>query len=91
MSRPAGRGGAPEAGPHVDIVFGTHNIANLPEMVRRAERRLPTLALGMDADMTHWHVVPHLPSGAVSAMVSIMQGCDNFCAYCVVPWSGGGR
>jgi tRNA-2-methylthio-N6-dimethylallyladenosine synthase len=71
--------------PHVDIVFGTHNIANLPEMVRRAERRLPTLALGMEEGISHWDVVPHLPAGAVSAMVAIMQGCDNFCAYCVVP------
>ena len=71
--------------PHVDIVFGTHNIANLPEMVRRAERRLPALALGMEEGFTHWDVVPHLPAGAVSAMVAIMQGCDNFCAYCVVP------
>jgi len=71
--------------PHVDIVFGTHNIANLPEMVRRAERRLPALALGMEKEITHWDVVPHLPAGAVSAMVAIMQGCDNFCAYCVVP------
>jgi tRNA-2-methylthio-N6-dimethylallyladenosine synthase len=71
--------------PHIDIVFGTHNIANLPEMVRRAERRLPTLALGMEEEITHWDVVPHLPAGAVSAMVAIMQGCDNFCAYCVVP------
>ncbi len=71
--------------PHVDIVFGTHNIANLPEMVRRAERRLPVLALGMEEGITHWDVVPHLPAGAVSAMVAIMQGCDNFCAYCVVP------
>ena len=71
--------------PHVDIVFGTHNIANLPEMVRRAERRLPVLALGMEERITHWDVVPHLPIGAVSAMVAIMQGCDNFCAYCVVP------
>ena len=71
--------------PHVDIVFGTHNIANLPEMVRRAERRLPTLALGMEEGITHWDVVPHLPAGALSAMVAIMQGCDNFCAYCVVP------
>ena len=71
--------------PHVDIVFGTHNIANLPEMVRRAERRLPTLALGMEEGTAHWDVVPHLPAGAVSAMVAIMQGCDNFCAYCVVP------
>ncbi|MFA6146677.1 MAG: tRNA (N6-isopentenyl adenosine(37)-C2)-methylthiotransferase MiaB [bacterium] len=71
--------------PHVDIVFGTHNIANLPEMVRRAERRLPALALGMEEGITHWDIVPHLPDGAVSAMVAIMQGCDNFCAYCVVP------
>ncbi len=71
--------------PHVDIVFGTHNIASLPELVRRAERRLPTLALGMEEGITHWDVVPHLPAGAVSAMVAIMQGCDNFCAYCVVP------
>jgi tRNA-2-methylthio-N6-dimethylallyladenosine synthase len=71
--------------PHVDIVFGTHNIANLPEMVRRAERRLPTMALGMEEGITHWDVLPTLPAGAVSAMVAIMQGCDNFCAYCVVP------
>ena len=74
-----------ERAPHVDIVFGTHNIANLPELVRRAERRLPTLALGMEEGIAHWDVVPHLPAGAVSAMVAIMQGCDNFCAYCVVP------
>jgi tRNA-2-methylthio-N6-dimethylallyladenosine synthase len=74
-----------ERAPHVDIVFGTHNIANLPEMVRRAERRLPTLAIGMEEGIAHWDVVPHLPDGAVSAMVAIMQGCDNFCAYCVVP------
>jgi tRNA-2-methylthio-N6-dimethylallyladenosine synthase len=74
-----------ERAPHVDIVFGTHNIANLPELVRRAELRLPTLAIGMEERIAHWDVVPHLPAGAVSAMVSIMQGCDNFCAYCVVP------
>jgi tRNA-2-methylthio-N6-dimethylallyladenosine synthase len=54
-------------------------------MVRKADRSLPTIALGMDEEMTHWDVVPHLPVGAVSAMVAIMQGCDNFCAYCVVP------
>jgi tRNA-2-methylthio-N6-dimethylallyladenosine synthase len=71
--------------PHVDIVFGTHNIANLPGMVRRAESHLPTLSLGMEEGIAHWDVVPHLPPGAFSAMVSIMQGCDNFCAYCVVP------
>ena len=74
-----------ERAPHVDIVFGTHNIARLPEMVRRAERRLPALALGMEEGIAHWDVLPLLPAGAVSAMVTIMQGCDNFCAYCIVP------
>jgi tRNA-2-methylthio-N6-dimethylallyladenosine synthase len=74
-----------ERAPHVDIVFGTRTIADLPEMVRRAERRLPSLALEMGEGIPHWDVVPHLPAGAVSAMVAIMQGCDNFCSYCVVP------
>jgi tRNA-2-methylthio-N6-dimethylallyladenosine synthase len=71
--------------PHVDIVFGTHNIARLPEMVRRAERRTPSVELGMEGEMAHWETTPYLPDGAVSSMLTIMQGCDNFCAYCIVP------
>ncbi|RJP17715.1 MAG: tRNA (N6-isopentenyl adenosine(37)-C2)-methylthiotransferase MiaB [Deltaproteobacteria bacterium] len=71
--------------PHVDLVFGTHNISRLPEMVRRAEDRLPSVMLSMDGDVGHWDVSPYLANGAVSAMVAIMQGCDNFCAYCIVP------
>jgi tRNA-2-methylthio-N6-dimethylallyladenosine synthase len=74
-----------ERAPHVDLVFGTHNIAKLPDMVRRAERRFPASELGMEGGITHWDVLPYLHDGAVSAMVAIMQGCDNFCAYCVVP------
>jgi tRNA-2-methylthio-N6-dimethylallyladenosine synthase len=75
--------------PHVDIVFGTHNIARLPEMVRRAERRAPSVELSMDGNVAHWDVAPHLPGGAPSAMLTIMQGCDNFCAYCIVPYVRG--
>ena len=71
--------------PHEDIVFGTHNIARLPEMVRNASARRPSMAVSMEGDTGHWDVPPHLPGGAVSAMVTIMQGCDNFCAYCIVP------
>src|SRR5512134_1482734 len=74
-----------ERAPHVDLVFGTHNIAKLPDMVRRAERRFPASELGMEGGITHWDVLPYLPDGAISAMVAIMQGCDNFCSYCVVP------
>ncbi len=71
--------------PHVDIVFGTHNIARLPELVRSAERRECAVAVDLTGDTAHWDTVPYLPDGATSAMVTIMQGCDNFCAYCVVP------
>lgn len=71
--------------PHVDIVFGTHNIARLPELVRRAEEREIAVAVDLSGDTTHWDTLPYLPDGAASAMVTVMQGCDNFCAYCVVP------
>ena len=71
--------------PHVDIVFGTHNIARLPELVRLAENRAGTVAVELTGDTAHWDTLPYLAEGASSAMVTIMQGCDNFCAYCVVP------
>lgn len=78
-----------ERASHVDIVFGTHNIARLPELVRKAETaRLPA-EIDFSGDTSHWEVSPHLPAGAVSAMVTIMQGCDNFCAYCIVPYVRG--
>ncbi len=74
-----------ERAPHVDIVFGTHNIARLPELVRKARERNPSVAVEMGGDTGHWEVAPYLPDGTSSAMVTIMQGCDNFCAYCIVP------
>jgi tRNA-2-methylthio-N6-dimethylallyladenosine synthase len=74
---------------HVDIVFGTHNIARLPELVRKAETSRPPAEIDFTGDTSHWEVLPYLPAGAVSAMVTIMQGCDNYCAYCVVPYVRG--
>lgn len=78
-----------ERAPHVDIVFGTHNIARLPELVRMAETRDAPAAVELSGDTRHWDVLPYLADGAVSAMVTIMQGCDNYCAYCVVPYVRG--
>ena len=74
-----------ERAPCVDIVFGTHNIARLPELVRKAGELAPSVAVAMDGDTGHWEIPPYLPDGTTSAMVTIMQGCDNFCAYCIVP------
>lgn len=78
-----------ERAPHVDIVFGTHGIARLPDLVRSAERRELAVAVDLSGDTGHWEVFPYLAEGASSAMVTIMQGCDNYCAYCVVPYVRG--
>jgi tRNA-2-methylthio-N6-dimethylallyladenosine synthase len=74
--------------PHLDLVFGTKGIGRLPEMVRRAARgqRLVDVELAPGFPLLpprRWETSP------VQTMVSIMQGCDNFCTYCVVPYVRG--
>ena len=73
--------------PHLDLVFGTHGIYRLPELVRRAcqERQLD-VALSAGFPQTpprRWQ------QGASRALVTIMQGCNNFCTFCVVPYVRG--
>ncbi len=71
--------------PHLDLVFGTHNLHLLPELLadirgtgtRRCETRFYDRAPSME-------VIP-LVRGKVRSFVTIMQGCDNFCSYCIVP------
>lgn len=75
--------------PHVDIVFGTHNISRLPELVRRAENAMASVEVDFSDDTSHWNVLPYISEGTSSAMVTIMQGCENFCAYCIVPYVRG--
>jgi tRNA-2-methylthio-N6-dimethylallyladenosine synthase len=72
--------------PFLDIVFGTHNIHGLPEFIRRFEKngsRVVETAFEPSVKSLKMMAMPE--NGAVSAYVTIMQGCNNFCAYCVVP------
>jgi tRNA-2-methylthio-N6-dimethylallyladenosine synthase len=75
--------------PHVDIVFGTHSIARLPDLVRLAHGQGAPVSTDLSEDTSHWDVIPYLANGSPSAMVTIMQGCDNYCAYCIVPYVRG--
>jgi tRNA-2-methylthio-N6-dimethylallyladenosine synthase len=73
--------------PYLDLVFGTHGIYRLPELVRRAfSKRQVDVALDdgfPQAQPRRWQ------PGAAQALVTIMQGCNNFCSFCVVPYVRG--
>lgn len=73
--------------PHVDLVFGTHAIFRLPELIRDIEktrRRRVDIRLS-DALEDRPPVATPVENGQISAFVTIMRGCDNYCTYCVVP------
>ena len=72
--------------PFVNLVFGTHNLHLLQDMVRGAEggkRRAETAFIDDEARFDLF--LPGGNEGGVSRFVTVMQGCDNFCAYCIVP------
>ena len=74
---------------YVDLVFGTHVIYKLPEFIYRC---LCTGKRVFDITDSDGNIVEGLPimrDGAFKAWVPIMYGCNNFCAYCVVPYVRG--
>lgn len=72
--------------PYVNLVFGTHQIHRLPEMVGDLEQSGGRIVETGFCDRVRSLDIPAQPTtGAVSTYVTIMQGCNNFCAYCVVP------
>lgn len=74
---------------HIDLVFGTHNLYKLAELI---ETRLETGETIFDIWDEHGDIVEDLPSirkHAFKASVNIMYGCNNFCSYCIVPYVRG--
>ncbi len=74
----------------LDIVFGTHQLDSLPQLVAdvRCSRKSVSSTDFRDCP-GGLEVMAKPDSAAVSAMVTIMQGCDNFCSYCIVPYVRG--
>ena len=73
----------------VDVVFGTHNLTSAPGLLRRAETEGPVMEI-LDAPAPESGNNPLLGPGAVrelpyAAWVNIQTGCDNSCAFCIVP------
>ena len=74
----------------VDLVFGTHNIHRLPEMITACQQERKKISrTDFSSKITSLNIFAPPRQGSISAFVSIMQGCDNYCAYCVVPYLRG--
>jgi len=74
--------------PQVRLVFGTHNIHELPELLEKAEEGQRVLNVWEDKQ----EIVEGLPAKrdqGVKAFVNISYGCNNFCTYCIVPYTRG--
>ncbi len=76
--------------PFLDIVFGTHQIHRLPELVRQvAATHLAVAETGFECHVKSLDIAATPRNGSVSAYVTVMQGCNNYCSYCVVPYLRG--
>lgn len=75
---------------HVDMIVGPDAYRDLPAMLHQAEdgRKLANVVLSLEETYDDINPV-RLESNGVSAFISIMRGCDNFCSYCVVPFTRG--
>ncbi|KAF5075151.1 tRNA-2-methylthio-N(6)-dimethylallyladenosine synthase [anaerobic digester metagenome] len=74
----------------VDVIVGPDAYRDLPRLLNIAEGGQKAINVILSADETYADINPVRPdSNGVSAFISIMRGCENFCSYCVVPYTRG--
>ena len=74
---------------YVDIIFGTHTLHKLPEDIYKVLRNQEKVKDIIDIDGKVYEDLPIERNSKISASVTIMYGCNNFCSYCIVPYVRG--
>ena len=75
---------------HADLVVGPDAYLDLPNLVGAVERGEKAINVELSTQETYKDVIPlKLPGVHISGFVSIMRGCNNFCTYCIVPYTRG--
>ncbi|MCB9639863.1 MAG: tRNA (N6-isopentenyl adenosine(37)-C2)-methylthiotransferase MiaB [Myxococcales bacterium] len=78
--------------PALDLVFGPDNIPELPKMIQNIrEEHQPQVETEFDPsnDVRFLDIAPQVLDSRVTAMVTIMKGCDKYCSFCIVPYVRG--
>lgn len=75
---------------HVDLVAGPDSYLSLPDLIAQAEAGHKAINIELSTTETYKDIIPQrLHTMKISGYVSIMRGCNNFCHYCIVPYTRG--
>ena len=78
-----------ESYPYTDIIFGTHTLHKFPEDLYKVLENKTKLEDILDIDGKVYEGLPIRRDSSIKASVTIMNGCNNFCSYCIVPYVRG--
>lgn len=78
-----------ESYPYTDIIFGTHTLHKFPEDLYKVMEEKKKLEDVLDIDGKVYEGLPIKRDSSIKASVTIMNGCNNFCSYCIVPYVRG--
>ena len=75
---------------HADLVAGPDAYLNLPDLIAQAELGQKAINIELSTTETYRDIIPQrIATARISGFVSIMRGCNNFCHYCIVPYTRG--
>ena len=78
-----------ESYPYTDIIFGTHTLHRFPENLYKVLEKRKKQKDILDIDGKIYEGLPIKRDSKIKASVTIMNGCNNFCSYCIVPYVRG--
>ena len=73
----------------VNLVAGPDSYLDLPALFAAAETGQPAINVELSTTETYRDIIPTRLQGNISGFISIMRGCNNFCSYCIVPYTRG--